>query len=387
MEKLSYLASLIISAGIIQGIFLAVILAGIRKGNRKANRLLALLLLSFSINITHTVLFSEIIPSISALVLKINEPFQFVLGPLMYFYVCQLTSVDFRFRLKKMLHFVPFVLNCLLLLPLGISLGSSALSQFPGKNSYILSIVMWGLILLQITVYLALTHMKIRQHQNNIRQNFSETGDINLRWLKYFIMILFIIYLTYYLLLVIMLHTSDFNSLFPHFQKSTSIILSLAIYGIGYRGLSQPKIFNYEPTELKSSEADKGKYERSGLDTKEAEELSKKLIAYMSDEKPYLNSELTLPDLSTTLNIPRNKLSQVLNEKIGMSFYDFINGYRVRQAKEYLADPGYENIKIIAIAFDAGFNSKAAFNNIFKKIEGITPSEYKKTTIKMVMNK
>lgn len=380
MEKLSYLTTLIIGAGIIQGIFLAVILAEIRKGNRRANRILALLLLAFSTNIAHTVLFSDIIPSISPHALKINEPFQFVLGPLMYFYVCQLTLVDFRLKPKKLLHFIPFILNCLLLFPLGIS-GSGSLKKFIEENSYALSIVMWSLILLQLTVYIVLTHSKIRGHQKNIRQNYSEIGDINLRWLKYFIMVVLMIHVVYYLLLFIMLHTPDFNSLFPHFQKSISIILSLAIYGIGYKGLSQPKIFNYEPAESKSPEVNTAKYERSGLDTGEAEEISKRLIAFMSDEKPYLNSELTLPDLSVTLDIPRNKLSQVLNEKVGMSFYDFINSYRIRQAKEFLSNPDHKNTKIIAIAFDSGFNSKAAFNNIFKKSEGITPSEYKRMSI------
>jgi AraC-like DNA-binding protein len=381
MEKFSYLSTLIIGAGIIQGIFLAIILIGIRKGNRKANRLLALLLLTFSINICHTVLFSEIIPSVSAHALKINEPFQFVLGPLMYFYVCQLTLVNFRLKPEKLLHFIPFILNCLLLLPLGIFSKSGTLVQFLDKNSDILSIIMWGLLLLQLTIYIVLSHSKIREHQKNIRQNYSETGDINLRWLKYLIMIVLIIHIVYYLLLVIMLHTPDSSSLFPHFQKAISIILSLAIYCIGYRGLSQPKIFNYEPVEMQSPETNNAKYERSGLDTREAEELSKRLVAFMSDEKPYLNSELTLPDLSATLDIPRNKLSQVLNEKLGMSFYDFVNSYRIRQAKEFLSDPGCENDKIITIAFDSGFNSKAAFNNIFKKSVGITPSEYKRMSL------
>jgi AraC-like DNA-binding protein len=117
------------------------------------------------------------------------------------------------------------------------------------------------------------------------------------------------------------------------------------------------------------------KYEKSGLTRELALRDLERLKHIMRVEKPYLDSELSLPDLSMQLRIPRNRLSQILNEYIGASFNDFINSYRVEEAKRILlANDGSGNI--LRIAFDAGFNSKTTFYTIFRKATGMTPSEY-----------
>ncbi|MGE5604404.1 MAG: helix-turn-helix domain-containing protein, partial [Bacteroidota bacterium] len=244
---------------------------------------------------------------------------------------------------------------------------------------------------IQTTIYMILVHCKIRQHQQKIKESYSEIDGINLSWLRYFITILLFIYLCYYILLAMMLHVSNFDLIFPQFQKIMAFVLSIAIYGIGYRGLSQPQIFNHDIPEkiqeeleskslqkISTLEAPAGRYEHSSLDPQEAEEISKILLDFMLKEKPYLNPELTLPELASRLGISRNRLSQVLNEKMGVSFYDFVNTYRVNQVKEYLNAPEYRHLKMLALAFEAGFNSKATFNSFFKKTVGLTPSEYRK---------
>jgi len=70
-------------------------------------------------------------------------------------------------------------------------------------------------------------------------------------------------------------------------------------------------------------------------------------------------------------------LSQVINENIGKSFFDFVNEYRVRETKKALADSRSEQFSILGIAMDAGFNSKSAFYTAFKKYTGMTPSQFK----------
>lgn len=391
MSKISYFSSLVIGAGIFQGIFLAVILFGIPKGNSKANKILAFLLLAFSCNIAHSVLFADFFSSPLSHVLKINEPFQFVLGPLMYLYVRQLTFPESRLTPGELFHFIPFLLYCSFMMPVYWIPKTEFIPRFLIRHSDTVTTVIWGTVLFQITMYLALSHRKIRQHQLRIKEGYSQIDSINLGWLRYFITVLLFIYAFYHLLLAMMLHTANFDLLFPHFQKTIAIVLSLAIYSIGYRGLSQPPIFSYDTPEkprakaeltslqpANALEAPTGKYEHSSLDPKEAQEISRMLLAFMLQEKPYLNPELTLPELAGMLGIARNRLSQVLNERLGVSFYDFVNGYRIDQVKEYMAAPEYQNFKMLALAFEAGFNSKATFNNIFKKTVGLTPSEYRK---------
>ena len=101
----------------------------------------------------------------------------------------------------------------------------------------------------------------------------------------------------------------------------------------------------------------------------------------MSTSKPFLDSELTLPQLAKELNISSHSLSQILNDRLGYNFFDFINQYRVEEVKARLDDPKFENLTLLGIALDSGFNSKSAFNRVFKSFTGLTPSQYKSSSI------
>ena len=98
----------------------------------------------------------------------------------------------------------------------------------------------------------------------------------------------------------------------------------------------------------------------------------------MQNRKPYLESDLTLLKLSQQIGISTHNLSQVINEKLDMNFYDFVNKHRVEEAKRLLIDPAKQPLTILAIAEEAGFNSKTTFNSCFKKFTSTTPSEYKR---------
>jgi AraC-like DNA-binding protein len=104
----------------------------------------------------------------------------------------------------------------------------------------------------------------------------------------------------------------------------------------------------------------------------------------MQDEKPYLNAELTIQDLSSALNISKHHLTQVLNHSIGKNFFNFINEYRIEAVKKKIEDKKFAHLTLLAIAYDCGFNSKSSFNNIFKQYTGLTPSEYKKAKVEGV---
>jgi ligand-binding sensor domain-containing protein/AraC-like DNA-binding protein len=104
----------------------------------------------------------------------------------------------------------------------------------------------------------------------------------------------------------------------------------------------------------------------------------KKLDYLVENEKIYLDENISLQSLAGKLNIPPYQLSQLLNEKLNKSFPDFINSYRIDEAKEILTYPEGEEKKNVTVAFDVGFNSVAAFYRAFKKFTGMTPQQYKK---------
>ena len=121
------------------------------------------------------------------------------------------------------------------------------------------------------------------------------------------------------------------------------------------------------------------RYGNSSLFHEKADDYLNKLKLVMEEEKPYLDSGLTLHKLSEYVGITPQHLSQVINERLNQNFADFVNSYRIMEAKRLLVDPRGDLLTILAIAEEVGFNSKSSFNSAFKKISGMTPTEYKKS--------
>jgi AraC-like DNA-binding protein len=171
-----------------------------------------------------------------------------------------------------------------------------------------------------------------------------------------------------------------------------TLAIALLVYASGYMGLRQPEIFRYETAEypvpvpaLASSvmipeapaiESEAPRYVRSGLGDDEAAKLKNSVLDLMNRERPWTDSELTLAELASRLGTTPHKLSEVLNGEIGQTFYDFVNGYRVRDVQRRIQAGEARTRKMLALALDAGFASKSTFNQAFKKYTNQTPSDF-----------
>jgi ligand-binding sensor domain-containing protein/AraC-like DNA-binding protein len=120
------------------------------------------------------------------------------------------------------------------------------------------------------------------------------------------------------------------------------------------------------------------KYSTSALPPERIEEVLPKLERLMEEEKVFLDPELSLQALARKLGIHYNYLSRIINERFGKSYNDYVNGYRIGEAERMLTDPGNRDQTILDIAYATGFYSKSVFNTAFKKITGMTPSQYRK---------
>ena len=120
------------------------------------------------------------------------------------------------------------------------------------------------------------------------------------------------------------------------------------------------------------------KYAKSGLTPIQMSEYKECLSRVMTEHRMYLRSGLTLPQLAEEVGCSVNHLSQVINAGFGVSFFDFINGYRIRHAQVLLDDLD-EQGAILNIAFSVGFNSNSAFYAAFKKHVGMTPAQYRRS--------
>lgn len=112
------------------------------------------------------------------------------------------------------------------------------------------------------------------------------------------------------------------------------------------------------------------------LSTKESNAYKQRLLGYVHDEKPYLQSNLSLRVLAEQIDIHPNQLSWLLNEELGKNFNEFINAYRIQHFKTLVQDPKNAHVTLLGLAFDSGFNSKTVFNTYFKKETGFTPRQF-----------
>lgn len=301
-------------------------------------------------------------------------------GPFLYFYISSLTEQKFKFNQKKLIHFIPFVLfNVYLII-------SSFLPEVSERirldhieseqgapllfNFFLVLTAMSG------PVYFILAVKLFKKLDINIFNNFSTSENINLDWLRKLVYSFGAIWTV----LIIFASIHHVFHLFSWIFCTDGLFLSISFFIIliGYFGLKQKEIFiQYSEQNFEYITEPKKKYAGLFLNEKEVEIYADKITLFMSTAKPYLDANLTLPQLAIMLKIPAHHLSRVINEKFGINFFDFINRHRIDEVKSKLDNPEFDNLSLLGIAFDCGFNTKSAFNRVFKKITGLTPTEYK----------
>jgi AraC-like DNA-binding protein len=231
--------------------------------------------------------------------------------------------------------------------------------------------------LISFISYTAAIVVMLIRHRKKMPDYFSYTSiTMSLKWLQWIMVCFFISYSFVYLSLQMAPSLLRHPMLDP--RMTPDIALTFFIIVFGFFSLRQPLIYR-EPERQEGEGEDQGgkKYEKSGLKSDDADRYLQILMNFMEKEKPYLDPDLTIIDLSERLNIPRHHLTQVINERLEKNFYLFVNEYRIREAKEIMGDPEFSDHTILRIAFDSGFNSKSVFNSIFKKLTNHTPTEYR----------
>jgi AraC-like DNA-binding protein len=302
-------------------------------------------------------------------------------GPFLYLYISALIKTKFNLSGKHLLHFLPFLLfNTFLIISYffpeisqGIRLDHKESDHHPPLLFHFFLII----TALSGPVYFVFSIRLFKKLDINIFNNFSFSEEINLDWLRKLVY-------SFGLIWTVLMTFATIHHVFHLFSWifcTHGLFLSLSVFVIliGYFGLKQKEIFIQYPDKSTDYVTEpRVKYATMPLTEDEATEYAAKLQLYMSSEKPYLDASLTLPDLANMLQISSHLLSRIINEKLGSNFFDFINHYRVEEVKRKISNPAFDHLSILGIAFECGFNTKSAFNRVFKKLTGLTPSEYKK---------
>ena len=401
----------IATAGLALSVFTLFFLAN-KRNKTHADLLLAGLLITFSMPLMAGFL-SHIHPPSRQFIPYVFGPYWGLLtGPLLYFYARDLSQENFRFKPKHLLHLLPFLLFLIyfLIMPPGRGPhnlpgpGGGPPGPGPGghpPNDIIGGVLPFGILhLLSLLVYVGLTVLQLKGHRKRLGDYFSYTQQaITLNWLFWSSIIL----------LVCFVAVGGTEFLTNEGRGPNFLLLNLGnmtlIFVFGYYGIRQTLIYvaphhdthgtiSNAPTSDSTSlphadraelfdagddeQSEKEKYEKSGVKREEMDELLHRINSYVEAEKPYVNPRLTIEELAAMLDMSKHHISQVINDSLGVNFFNYINEYRIEEFKSRLMDPSYAHLTILAIALDSGFNSKSGFNAIFKRMTGQTPGEYKK---------
>jgi AraC-like DNA-binding protein len=359
----------LINGAIAQGLFVVLLLNHKSVRKSRANLFLSILMVAMAFSIAHILYAEKIIAHISRNVYSLGDPTFLLIAPLLWFYASELTGQRVSFSGRLLLHFLPFFLIVLFSLTFS-TIQSEAFAVYIQQNQRLLNVLFWIIVVVQFSGYLYVIQKMLNTHQKLIQQEVSNTENVNISWVRFFLIVFLVInlYFLFSLFAVIHLHNDGW------LQKTTAALFSISVFALSFKGILQQEVFNtlFEKTPASNN---------STVVTEPNPVLIEKVVQYMIQKKPYLDAELTLSGLAKDLLMSRSQLSQLINDGIGENFYDFVNKYRVEEVKRLMTDPQANNYSLLGIALEAGFKSKSTFNLIFKRFTGLTPSQYKKNLL------
>lgn len=396
MDFLSILPVIVFSQ-----ILLLIFILLVMKKNKPANKIFVMILVIIAIGAIGAFLRINHLYNFIFFHSTIQIPSISLFGPLLYIYVKDIIYQHEKKIKYKIIHFVPFIIIFLLhlftnvklynrLQQLGItSFNIKYIKNIP-EFSFVKITIFWiGFGLISTLVYTFYSGFQLKRYSKRIKEYFSDLQRVSLNWLKFLIFILQLVFITANIIFWSHVFQLSESSIIRPLFLVIGIFDNCLIYVSAYFIINQPDIFReiHEMDEEigyldKENDIEKKniKYEKQSITEAEQEKYLVNIEKYMDSEKPYLKDSITLKVLSDKLDIPSHHLSIVINNKLNKNFYNFINEYRINYAKKILKEYQSTSINILNVAYKSGFNSKSSFNNIFKKMVGQTPTEFKRSS-------
>ena len=271
---------------------------------------------------------------------------------------------DYRIRNRDVLHLIPFLLALFLILPgnqVPFVAGEPSKTFLNTPELYVL----WVGSHLVYYGYMIACVVLLWQFHTRFKEQYSGGRSDVLAWLSQLAAVSLFAHT-----LVLIRNILSFGSMQTIVQalQIFGALLALAITAwIALKSLLQPHLFRDVDRRLVGLGSQPSQIRNDDL---------QRLTAFMTDEKPWLDPELNLASLSDQLAMTPREVSELINQSLGVHFFDYVNGYRIRQAQEILLV--YPKRSVLEILYEVGFNSKSSFNTAFKKQTSMTPTQFRR---------
>ena len=299
-------------------------------------------------------------------------PFGFLEIPFLYFFIKFYLYPKEKIKKVEWLLFIPavfFLISTLSYKIIYFITGQTwKTNEFLNKSSDLTDSYGDYIIIIQLAIVLCIQLIRIRNYERLTSLYNNQQIRLEFAWLKILLLCLLLviipwIYYTY-------LYMLDEDVIY----MPMDLIVSIIIYIMGYIGMHKLNILS----ERKKIRLSIIKSSKSSSINKSKNNHIIKLEEIVSNNKRYLDSNISLEQLSEELQLSKSHLSRIINTEIQMSFSDYVNSLRVSEAKKLLLNSEFSNYTLVAIGLESGFNSKTTFNTVFKKYVGKTPSQFKK---------
>ena len=355
--------------------------------NRLSNVLLILFLMVNAQDSSGLFASYFIYPKFPGLGMAINSTL-FLKFPLLYLYFQSVIYSDFKLRKIHLLHLIPLIINNLVLTPRFYAVGFDMKWAFLNAAEFRENMEIrfsYIFVHIQLVVYVIMCFILIKKYKTLLLENYSNASLFNYNWM--FQLTAILAFESFVATLKNVFLFSDVSSsAYFYSQRITGFFGLGFICWIVLKAMHSPELFRGIASNLQlvKNLVLKGIHHEMTLKTishdKNDDELAEiiKLKKFMFENEPYLDASLTLYDLSKKMNIPVKDLSILINHSLNQHFFDFVNGYRIRRAMEILQDQDKNDLTVLEILYDVGFNSKSSFNTAFKKYTHLTPTEYRR---------
>ena len=362
----------IVLLGIFQGLFLAVALLK-RKNNSVPNKIQASLILLLAVDLGYVYIINSGAANKYPHLLYLDAPIPFLYIALIFFYIETITGKIKKFKFVYLVNLIPFFIYFIFTFfefyILSADEKLAYISRQHNSGYSIVGILYNASFYVTALIYHIILFKRVLDYGRDVKNYFSDAANKLVVWLWILLIISSVIWLA----------ALSMNFYEINMPDVFGILYTVTIYISAYKMLSTPEIFllNSGMTAALSAGKNEG-------DVRTEEVQLNMFREYIERNKSYLNPEITISDICSSINIPVHRISKALNGILRKNFYFFINEYRVEEAGKMLSDRVFDGRPVLDIGFDSGFNSKSTFNDIFKKITGLTPTEFRANSVKSV---
>jgi len=352
--------------GYFQSLFLLCIYLLSPKRRKSINRYIAFLVWVLTVGLTGRVLYLSEIFGKNFRLITISEFAILFFGATVYLFT-RSSLLNKKFSYRELVHYIPgFIYVGLIIFLFIIPSEEAYRAKFKSGELLVISTLFAGVGLLFNITYWAFSLRLFLTYRKKLQNELSYA--VKTQFFLNFLIAIGACLLCWVVVYFVSIYGNQFIARPTH--QALWLSIAFVILFIAYYGMTEPDLFKLAPL-VKPK-----KYAQSKLSAKDLNRLKDQLDQLMEVKKPYLNRKLVKAELAELLGVSNPDIARLLNERIGMTFFEYVNYYRIKEFVALAKTDKAQQLTIFGLAQEAGFNSKTTFHKSFKKLMGTSPGEY-----------